>query len=68
MCYSREMEWQTARGPFPCDRARIGSYQASGRKTPKEPVPEWQLSKSILYGNNEVVVDAVTECVRVLDV
>ncbi len=62
--YSPEMEWQTAWGSFPCDRACLGPYQLSGRKIPKEPVPEWQLAKSILDGQDEAEVEAVTECVR----
>ena len=62
--YSPEMEWQTAWGPFPCDRACLGPYRLSGRKIPKEPVPEWQLAQSVLDGQDEAEVAAVTECVR----
>jgi hypothetical protein len=62
--YAPEMEWQTAWGPFPCDRACLGPYQLSGRKIPKEPVPEWQLGKSLPDGQDEAEVEAVTECVR----
>ena len=62
--YAPEMEWQAAWGPFPCDRACLGPYRLSGRKIPKEPVPEWRLAKSELDGQDEAEVDAVTECVR----
>ncbi len=62
--YAPEMEWQTAWGPFPCDRACLGPYRLSGRKIPKDPVPEWQLATSVRDGQDEAEVDAVTECVR----
>jgi hypothetical protein len=62
--YSPEMEWQTKWGPFPCDRACLGPYRLTGRKIPKKPIPEWQIAKSVLDGQDEAEVDAVTECVR----
>ena len=62
--YAPDMEWQTAWGPFPCDRACLGPYRLSGRKIPKDPVPEWQLAKSLPDGQDEAEVAAVTECVR----
>jgi hypothetical protein len=62
--YAPEMEWQNAWGPFPCDRACLGPYRLSGRKIPKDPVPEWQLATSVRDGQDEAEVDAVTECVR----
>ncbi|HXW16192.1 MAG TPA: hypothetical protein VEN79_16920, partial [Terriglobia bacterium] len=62
--YTPEMEWQTAWGAFPCDRACLGPYRLSGRKIPKEPVPEWRLAERARDGQDEAEVDAVTECVR----
>ncbi len=62
--YAPEMDWQTAWGPFPCDRACLGPYRLSGRKIPKDPAPEWQLASSALDGQDEAEVEAVTECVR----
>ena len=62
--YSPEMQWQSAWGPFPYDRACIGPYRPTGRRISKDPVPEWKLSKSVLDGQDEAEVDAVIECVR----
>ncbi len=62
--YSPGMEWHTAWGLFPCDRACVGPYKLSGRRIPNEPVPEWQLAESVPDGQDEAEVDAVTECVR----
>jgi len=62
--YLPEMQWNTAWGPFPCDRACIGTTMLTGRKVPKQPTPEWHLGKSVANGQDEGEVEAVTECVR----
>jgi hypothetical protein len=64
--YAPEMQWQQAWGEYTSDIACIGAYSLSGRRLPREMIPEWQPAPQVTPddGMDQAEISAFTACVR----
>ncbi len=64
--YAPEMSWRKSWGPFSSDTACLGAYSLSGRRLPRQMIPEWQLASPETSddGMDQSEISAFTACVR----
>lgn len=63
--YEPDMEWTPEWGSFASDRALIAPYVSTGRRLPRQMLPEWRMgSRDATDGMDEAEIAAFTEMVR----
>ncbi len=65
LSYAPEMRWATSWGPFESDRGLLAPYTLTGRRIPREMLPEWRMGeRGGEDGLDEAEVAAYTDLVR----